>query len=209
MLNILKSKLLITFLMVTVVGGVSIMVEPIFDNEKSIIRKAYTTNIKEDNTKETQTDSKKENENNSKKESASLISEKSNNNDTKKQENNISKKGNSNNETNTKKATSSKIKNTNNKTSTVTQTSTNNTSQSQTTTIDYDRTTTIYANDNITLLRVEYYKNNKLTYYSVVEQYDSVTKSYTEKIYKCNLETNNDPLIRTDVYSNGILIKSY
>lgn len=71
-------------------------------------------------------------------------------------------------------------------------------------TIQYDRTTTIYANDNITLLRVEYYSNNKLTYYSVVEQFDATTKSYIEKIYKCNLE-----LVRTDVYKNGNLINSY
>ena len=76
-------------------------------------------------------------------------------------------------------------------------------------TFRYDRTTTIYANDNITLLRVEYYTNNKLTYYSVVEQFNATTKSYVEKIYQCNLETNIDPLIRTDIYVNGILTKSY
>lgn len=76
-------------------------------------------------------------------------------------------------------------------------------------TIDYDRTTSIYMNDNLTLLRVEYYLNNKLTYYSVVEQFDTTTKSYIEKIYKCNLETNIDPLVRTDVYVNGELKESY
>lgn len=76
-------------------------------------------------------------------------------------------------------------------------------------TIHYDRTTSIYENDNITLLRVEYYVNNKLTYYSVVEQFDATTKSYTEKIYQCNRETNIDPLIRTDIYANGNLVKSY
>lgn len=75
--------------------------------------------------------------------------------------------------------------------------------------IQYDRTTTIYANDNITLLRVEYYLNNKLTYYSVVEQFDATTKSYIEKIYKCNLETNINPLVCTREYKNGNLIKSY
>lgn len=61
--------------------------------------------------------------------------------------------------------------------------------------LDYDRTTRIYDNDNITLLRVEYYKNNKLAYYSVVEQFDATTKSYVEKIYNCNCE-----LVRTDVH---------
>lgn len=76
-------------------------------------------------------------------------------------------------------------------------------------TISYDRTTSIYENDNVTLLRVEYYVNNKLTYYSVIDVFDAKTKSYIEKIYQCNLETNIDPLIRTDEYVNGNLIKSY
>lgn len=76
-------------------------------------------------------------------------------------------------------------------------------------TIHYDRTTTIYDNDNVTLLRVEYYINNKLTYYSVIEQFDATTKSYIEKIYQCNRETNIDPLVRTDVYTNGNLITTY
>lgn len=76
-------------------------------------------------------------------------------------------------------------------------------------TIHYDRTTTIYDNDNITLLRVEYYINNTLTYYSVVEQFDATTKSYIEKIYQCNRETNIDPLVRTDVYTNGNLVTAY
>ncbi len=34
-------------------------------------------------------------------------------------------------------------------------------------------------------------------------------KSYIEKIYKCNHETDIDPLIRTDVYVNGQLTESY
>lgn len=76
-------------------------------------------------------------------------------------------------------------------------------------TIFYDRTTSIYENDNVTLLRVEYYVNNKLTYYSVIDAFDATMKSYIEKIYQCNLETNIDPLIRTDEYLNGNLIKSY
>ncbi len=76
-------------------------------------------------------------------------------------------------------------------------------------TIYYDRTTSIYANDNVTLLRVEYYVNNKLTYYSSVEQFDASTKSYVEKIYQYDDATNTQILVRTDVYSNGNLIKSY
>ena len=76
-------------------------------------------------------------------------------------------------------------------------------------TIYYDRTTSIYENDNKTLIRVEYYSNNKLTYYSVVEQFDIPTTSYVEKIYKYNYETNTEILVRTDIYSNGTLVKSY
>lgn len=76
-------------------------------------------------------------------------------------------------------------------------------------TIYYDRTTSIYENDNKTLIRVEYYSNNKLAYYSVVEQFDVTTTSYVEKIYKYNYETNTEVLVRTDIYSNGTLVKSY
>ncbi len=76
-------------------------------------------------------------------------------------------------------------------------------------TLYYDRTTSIYENDNKTLIRVEYYVNNKLTYYSRVEQFDVTTNSYVEKIYKYNYETNTEILVRTDVYSNGKLVKSY
>lgn len=77
------------------------------------------------------------------------------------------------------------------------------------TTIYYDRTTSIYADDNKTLLRVEYYSNNKLVYYSDIEEFDIATKSYIEKIYQWNYEKNTENLIRTDIYSNGILINSY
>ncbi len=65
----------------------------------------------------------------------------------------------------------------------------------------YDRTTSIYANDNETLLRVEYYdENNKLTHYSKVEDYDPKTHSYTENIYTYDEETETEILQRTDVY---------
>lgn len=76
-------------------------------------------------------------------------------------------------------------------------------------TIYYDRTTSIYDDDNETLLRVEYYSNNRLVYYSDIEQFDVKTKSYIEKIYQWNYEKNIEILIRTDIYSNGRLINSY
>lgn len=83
------------------------------------------------------------------------------------------------------------------------------TSKPEIPTIYYDRTTSIYANDNETLLRVEYYVDNKLNYYSAVEQFDVITNSYLEKIYRYDYETNNEILVRTDIYSNGILTNSY
>lgn len=73
----------------------------------------------------------------------------------------------------------------------------------------YDHTTSIYANDNETLLRVEYYdNNNKLTHYSVVTDFDSSTTSYTEKIYTYDNDTQTEILQRTDTYVNGVLDNS-
>ncbi len=70
----------------------------------------------------------------------------------------------------------------------------------------YDHTTSIYANDNETLLRVEYYdSNNKLTHYSVVSDFDSGSSSYTEKIYTYDWDTETEILQRTDIYVNGEL----
>lgn len=125
---------------------------------------------------------------------ASVISEyiESNNKDTSEQTNIISKPEDSNNNVNIDK-----------------QTNTISEAKVEIPTIYYDRTTSIYANDNKTLLRVEYYLNNKLTYYSRIEQFDVTTNSYFEKIYKYDYETDTEILIRTDVYSNGNLIKSY
>lgn len=141
----------------------------------------------------------------------SKLEKSSNNNDANKQvaTSSHSEKSNNNDDTNKQTATSSQLKEANSNVNTEKQTSTKPTEEVKKTTIYYDRTTSIYANDNITLLRVEYYANNKLTYYSVIEKFDAATKSYTEKIYKCNRETNIDPLVRTDVYANGSLIKSY
>lgn len=75
--------------------------------------------------------------------------------------------------------------------------------------INYDRTTSIYENDNKTLIRVEYYLNNKLVYYSDIEDFDFTTKSYIEKIYQYDFEKEVEYLIRTDKYYNGELIKSW
>lgn len=69
---------------------------------------------------------------------------------------------------------------------------------------NYYRTTSIYDNDETTLLRVEYYnENNQLINYSVVTNFDSSTNSYTETIYDSNCA-----LERTDVYVNGALSSS-
>lgn len=137
------------------------------------------------------------------------IEKTSNNNDANNQETVSVQAEKPSNNTNKQETVTSQLKDTNSNVNTENQSNTNASSKVEKPTIHYDRTTSIYANDNITLLRVEYYANNKLTYYSVVEQFDAMTKSYIEKIYQCNRETNIDPLIRTDVYSNGNLIKSY
>lgn len=74
---------------------------------------------------------------------------------------------------------------------------------------DYERTTSIYTNDEQTLLRVEYYDaNEKLIKYSQVSDYDHDTKSYTENIYHYDNETNTQILERTDTYVNGSLVSS-
>lgn len=66
-------------------------------------------------------------------------------------------------------------------------------------------TTSIYADDGVTLIRVEYYdENNKLVYYSEVINYDSDTESYTENIYSYDESSGRDVLERTDVYVNGV-----
>ena len=65
-------------------------------------------------------------------------------------------------------------------------------------------TTSIYADDGVTLIRIEYYdENNKLIYYSDVINYDSNTKSYTEKIYSYDEKDGREVLERTDTYVNG------
>lgn len=61
-----------------------------------------------------------------------------------------------------------------------------------------------YADDEVTLRRVEYYDaNNKLVLYSVVTDFDSAALSYTEHIYSCD-----NVLVRTDTYVNGTRVSS-
>lgn len=73
----------------------------------------------------------------------------------------------------------------------------------------YHHTTSIYDNDESTLLRVEYYDdNNKLIQYSSVSNFDSSTNSYTEQIYHYDKETESSVLDRTDTYVNGVLSSS-
>lgn len=57
------------------------------------------------------------------------------------------------------------------------------------------RTVRIYANDCVTLIRVEYYDaNNRLVKYSVVNNFDSDTKSYTEDVYHYEEESQQQIL---------------
>lgn len=74
---------------------------------------------------------------------------------------------------------------------------------------DYHHTTSIYDNDETTLLRVEYYDdNNKLIKYSSVTEFDSNTNSYKENIYHYDEATSSSVLERTDIYENGVLSSS-
>lgn len=202
MLKILQKKSIMIFAGIVVVGGIVTTTLPMF-NSTQTIQKTRTSNINKNDETNKAINPQNIQKNDTNKDTTSLSeTEKSNDNS----QNNNDKT----NQQNTKNYNLEKSNNTNNKA--VTSSPQNNTTKQTTTntkvtkpTLYYDRTTTIYANDNITLLRVEYYKNNKLTYYSVVEQFDANTKSYVEKIYKCNHETNIDTLIRTDVYVNGNL----
>lgn len=74
--------------------------------------------------------------------------------------------------------------------------------------INYDRTTSIYADDDETLIRVEYYLNNKLVYYSYVEEFNAETNSYIERICKWDYEKDTEILVLTNIYSNGIIVSS-
>ena len=208
-----KKKLIITLLVVAGGAlGISVKSFPIFHNVHTTPKMSHASNIKENHVSDEKVDSKSTSQNDTDKNLDSSSNtenssddSKNNNSEAKKEETIHSKleKSSSNNTDNQSSVQSQPENNTNS------QVSTNTTPKVEAPVFRYDRTTSIYANDNVTLLRVEYYLNNKLTYYSVIEQFDVATKSYIEKIYQCNLETNIDPFIRTDVYVNGTLVKSY
>lgn len=210
MFKIFKNKLMMTFIAMAVVSGISTQTLPMFHNVHTTIKKLQASNIKEktEDFQNTQKNSTNKNLNSSTDSAPSDYDENDNNINNQETINSELEKS-SNNETNKQKASGSQLQEANSNINTENQKNTNTTLEVGIPTIYYDRTTSIYANDNITLLRIEYYINNKLTYYSVIEQFDASTKSYTERIYQCNLETNIDPLVRTDIYSNGNLIRSY
>lgn len=57
------------------------------------------------------------------------------------------------------------------------------------------RTVRYYANDNVTLIRVEYYDAyNRLVKYSEVKNFDSDSKSYTEDVYHYDIENQKEVL---------------
>lgn len=203
MFKTIKGKIVITTLGFIVVGSLILNTVSILDVNSTPIKKLQSNNSKEKAIKDT-----KSNHKNNDYDELDINSE--NNNSTNKDEVVTPKSENDNkNGFNDKIINNPTSKTEENDINKETQENTNSKLESNEKEFSYDRTTTIYANDNITLLRVEYYLNNKLTYYSVVEQFDASTKSYIEKIYECNRETNIDPLIRTDQYINGNLIKSY
>ncbi len=231
MIKLFKRKLIITLIAtVATITIVSISTKTIFELHNAQTKKVQALNVKEKNATEVSDDKQDIQENNIKEpELIANIEEKASDNDINNQEtinskveqqsnnqttnqknnNLISENLSNNSEKNKQEINNYQVENQNNQQTTNAQqvnenNNTSTTPEVKTQTIQYDRTTTIYANDNITLLRVEYYLNNKLTYYSVVEQFDATTKSYIEKIYNCNLD-----LIRTDVYKNGKLTSSY
>lgn len=74
---------------------------------------------------------------------------------------------------------------------------------------NYHHTTSIYTDDESTLLRVEYYDdNNHLFEYSSVSDYDKNTNSYTETVYQWDEENKVSVPTRTDTYVNGELTSS-
>ena len=73
----------------------------------------------------------------------------------------------------------------------------------------YHHTTRIYADDGVTLIRVEYYDaNNKLIKYSDVKDFDSSTNSYTEEIYHYDEENQKEVLEGTNTYKDGSLVSN-
>lgn len=205
----LKKFLIIIFGMVTAVGSVPLRSLPIFHKTSTTVKQSLSSNIKEKSTKKN-VQSIHHNDLNALSDDTENVNSQNSNDVSNEQKNIRSKIENSTNSVINKQTdTGSQLPKDNHTVNTAYENNVNATLKVETPIFHYDRTTSIYANDNTTLLRVEYYINNKLAYYSVIEQFDAVTKSYIEKIYQCNRETNNDPLVRTDVYINGTLIQSY
>lgn len=234
-----KKNLIMTFLVVAVTGSMTIKESSIFSESSTEMsyKKGIINNLVL--SVSNKIDSKVSNVENSNKKNANKNTKKTNKyenvkveqpnnkvitatNDTSKTENTtsvvnvektdtISKSDQSNNNENKPSSidVNSKTESTNTSEKEDKKTNTTSTSEVNLPTIYYDRTTSIYDNDNKTLLRIEYYVNNKLTYYSYIEQFDVTTRSYIEKICKWNYEKNKEVLVRTDVYSNGKLINSY
>lgn len=74
---------------------------------------------------------------------------------------------------------------------------------------NYHHTTSIYDDDDVTLLRVEYYdEKGNLSEFSQVTNYDNNTNSYTENIYHYDESSDTVVLDRTDTYVNGVLSSS-
>lgn len=73
----------------------------------------------------------------------------------------------------------------------------------------YGHITRIYEDHSDVLIRVEYYDDaNHLCEYSVVENYDKASNSYTEKVYRYDEVNDVQVLTRTDTYVNGVLVSS-
>lgn len=190
-----KKNLILMFIVAIVMGNTITNVSSMFYKAPVIIRKSETS-VNKDNYKiKNSLKSNNESNHDDTLEQISTTSNIENIN------NNVNVDEQANNKTDTDNTNDDKISD--NQTSSIT------TIEPEILPIDYDRTTLIYENDNITLIRVEYYKNNKLTYYSRVEQFDASSLSYVEKIYTYDYENNVEVLVRTDMYSNGILIQSY
>lgn len=73
----------------------------------------------------------------------------------------------------------------------------------------YHHTTSIYADDDATLLRVEYLdENGKVVEYSKVTDYDKDTNSYTETVYAYDWDEEKEYVMRTNTYVDGELVSS-
>ncbi len=210
MLKVLNVKLITIIITATAVGAIAISV-PVFNNVSTSVKETQNSNNKENYTN-SDLNSLSDTDSSDKKVTDSSIEKKGNKVTSKNTSSNTQIKDTNkeyNASENEQTESSSQINDTNSITNEENIVDVNDTLEVNLPTIQYDRTTSIYADDKITLIRIEYYINNKITYFSDIEQFDATTKSYIEKIYKCNHETDIDPLIRTDVYVNGQLTESY